>query len=134
MNAIQDALNRLQKMKAMTPVIAKEIITNDPKKLADLNRDQLSKGSDALDKDMPKYVRESKAPKAPGKIKLFDSGDYTKGINPLFDSVAIDMTSTDRKVAFLDNKYPTALGLAPSSIEVLKKEIIEQEPNLLRKI
>ena len=134
MNAITGALDRLNKMKAMTPKIAKEIITDDPKKIADLNRSQLSKGTDALDKDMPKYVRNSKAPKAPGKIKLFDEGNYTKGINPLFDSIAIDMTSTDRKVAFLDNIYPTALGLSPSSIEALKKEIIEQEPNILRKI
>lgn len=134
MNAIEETISRLKKIKKSAKTEAENIVKSNPNLLSDLNRQQLSKGEKADGSDMPLYVPDSKAPKAPGKIKLFDKGSYTKEIKPLFSGVGVDMTSTDRKKRFLDPKYPLALGLSDPSILIIQEKVKKELPNRLLKL
>lgn len=113
-------------MKSKVDSIAKKAFEEESKLMSDLNRGQLEEGKTALGTDMPSYVSNSKAPKAPGAIKLFDTGEYTRKISPLFNSKGVDMTSLDSKVEFLDRKYPIALGLDDESIRILQNKVIPE--------
>lgn len=131
MNAIEEAINRLKLMAKKADQLAVDIVESNPVLLGNLNRGQLREGVNSVGSDMPSYVSNSKAPKAPGTIKLFNKGEYTKGINPLFSNEGIDMTSKDQKVKFLDPKYPLALGLNDDSVLVIQKEIEKELPRKL---
>lgn len=131
MNAFSDIISQLKEAAKTADIEAQKIVESKPELLASLNRAQLAVGNNALGGDMPRYVSGSKAPQAPNKIKLFDTGKFTEGINPLFSPVGIGMTSTDSKVSFLDPKYPLALGLSPSSIAVIQGVIERELPTKL---
>lgn len=103
------------------PIIRKELIA-EQKFIADLNRQQLNSGEDADGQPMPTYVPDSIQPSAPGRITLFDTGQFQDGIEPLFEDDYFEMISTDEKAAFLQPKY-NALGLSPESIEVLRERL-----------
>ena len=131
MSALTDTILRINNIKRKAQSIAIEEIKKEGSLLADLNREQLNNRKDANDNPMPNYVAGSKAPSAPSGITLFDTGDFHGGIETLFDSTGISMTSSDSKVSFLDPKYPTALGVAPSSIEKIKPEVV---PNIIERL
>lgn len=94
----------------------------------DLNREQLQRGEGAKG-DMPEYSFNSKAfyNKPDGGIRLFETGDYYRGIT--FEAVNSDLYfySTDEKNAMIENdpKYASAqpLGLSRASIIELNKVI-----------
>ncbi len=121
-------------MQSSVEGIAKEEFMKEASLFSDLNRSQLLSGTDAEGNSMIPYVQGSKAPSAPGKTTLSDSGDYHRGIKPLFDNDGVNMTSTDSKLAFLDPKYDTALGINENSqnilIEKVKPKVINRLKNL----
>lgn len=94
----------------------------------DLNREQLQRGEGAKG-DMPEYSFNSKAfyNKPDGGIRLFETGDFYRGIT--FEAVNNDLYfySTDEKNAMIENdpKYASAqpLGLSRASIIELNKVI-----------
>lgn len=118
---IGDTINRIQKMLNSVDDIAKEAFKQETSLMSELNRGQLDEGVDALGNNMPNYASSNKKS---GKINLFDKGDFHQGFKPLFDDEGVDMTSTDRKVSFLDPKYNTALGINEASQEVLIDKVI----------
>ena len=108
----------------------------ESEEFAKQNRRQLEEGKDAKGENLPNYAPTSKAPKAPGKIKLFDSGDYYKGINYKFDQSGVQPDNTDSKKRFLDlfrGKFPT-LGLTTISIGRINNIVIPNVIERLRKI
>lgn len=72
----------------------------------DLNREQLMDGMGG-DRPMPDYSITSvtKYGKPAGRIKLFDEGDFQKGITYQAEGETIKALSTDRKNDFLEDMY-----------------------------
>lgn len=136
MNAIEETISRIENMIRMAPIIAVEEFKKEADLMAQLNRDQLMSGTDALGNSTPTYVSNSKAPQAPGKIKFFDKGDFQQGIKSLFSSEGIEMTSTDFKNKFLNpyKKVVETLGLSPRSVEEVQIVVLPRIINRLRKL
>lgn len=72
----------------------------------DLNREQLMDGIGG-DKPMPEYSLKSvtKYGKPAGRIRLFDTGDFQKGITYVAEGDRVKSFSTDRKSDFLEDMY-----------------------------
>jgi hypothetical protein len=133
LTAIKEVLKRLIALqKAIEAIVINEIKAQS-ELIEQLNREQLMSGKDAFGNDTPNYVKGSKQPQAPGKMKFFDTGDYQRGIKAVFESEGIEMTSTDFKNKFL-NPYKESvetLGLNDESIKKLQAVIL---PNIIKKV
>ena len=130
-DAIENAIKRIKKIQNSVEQIAIEEFKKEDALMSDLNRSQLLSGTDALGNPMPNYVSTSRKR---GRTNLFDEGDYHQGIKPLFDDVGINMISTDRKFAFLDPKYNTALGINENSQQILIEKTKPKIIDRLKKI
>lgn len=133
MNAIELVIKRLENWISKVEEITIDEIKKESALIEQLNRNQLMSGINADGGDMPKYKQGSKQPQAPGKIKLFDTGAFQRGIKASFDNEGIDMNSTDFKNAFL-NPYRKAietLGLTDNSIEELQEKIL---PRIIKRL
>lgn len=128
MNPIRQKLNRLKKTTSVAVLskLISEILQGERNFIAKLNRDQLSKGDKADDSSMPRYVQGSKSPSAPGKITLFDTGEFHASIEPLFDDRQFELLSTDEKAEILVGKYGEILGLNEESLNLLAQRIRPQ--------
>lgn len=91
----------------------------------DLNREQLMDGMGG-DRPMPEYSVKSviKYGKPAGGIRLFDEGDFQKGITYVADGDSVKSFSTDRKNDFLEDMYDfyKPLKLTPEN----KKDMARQ--------
>lgn len=125
--AVRDRLLRIQKE---AKKIVKEEAIKSREVIAKLNREQLLEGKRSDGADMPDYVPDSKQPSAPGKITLFDTGDFHEGIEPMFSQEGIEMIGVDDKTPFLIAKYPEILGLNKESriklVAHLKPRVIKR--------
>ena len=130
-DAIENAIKRIKKIRNSVEQIAIEEFKKESVLMSDLNRNQLLSGTDALGQPMPNYVSISRKR---GRTTLFDEGDYHMGIKPLFDNEGVNMISTDRKFAFLDPKYNTALGINENSQQILIEKTKPKIIDRLRKI
>lgn len=114
-------LKRLTWLRDNLNAIIQEVVIKERKFIAELNKDQLRKGEKADGSDMPNYVANSKSPSAPGKIKLFDTGDFYDGITPIVEDDEFDMIGFDDKTNLLTWKYGNEiLGLTEESIDKLR--------------
>lgn len=120
MTIITEQLNKLKDLRRNLELIARQELIKERDFIATLNRTQLSRGTKADGKDMPDYVDGSNAPMAPGKIELFDTGDFYEGIDVLFEDVELNLVGTDVKTDFLVAKYGEILGLTEQSIKRLQ--------------
>ena len=99
--------------------------------IAELNRQQLMKGQKGDGSDMPNYVANSKQPSAPGKITLFDKGDFHAGVDTLFGDEGFDLVGLDEKTWFLVKRYGNILNLTDESKQKLRERL---KPSLLKRI
>ena len=91
MNAIEETISELTRIKNTAEKVMIEETKKESKLMSDLNIDQLMSGVDAVGKNMPDYAGTSKKS---GKIRLFDTGKYQEGIHPLFSNSGFDMTTS----------------------------------------
>ncbi len=131
MNPIRTKLTRLKKTILIISKLLAEIVQEERNFIANLNREQLSKGDKADDSSMPRYVQGSKSPSSPGKITLFDTGEFHASIEPLFDDRQFELLSTDEKAEILVGKYGEILGLNEESLNLLAQRI---KPKLIGRI
>lgn len=108
-------------LKSINNIVRQEAI-KERDFISKLNRDQLLKGEKA-DGDTPNYVIGSNQPSAPGKITLFEAGDFHEGIEPLFEDKGFEMVDTDFKTPFLVAKFGNILGLNKDSIIKLRARL-----------
>ena len=87
MNAIELVIKRLENWISKVEEITIDEIKKESALIEQLNRNQLMSGINADGGDMPKYKQGSKQPQAPGKIKLFDTGAFQRGIKASFDKL-----------------------------------------------
>lgn len=132
-DAIEKVLKRIQKMRTSIEQIAIEEIKKQAGLIERLNRSRLAKGIDAEGNPTPKYVKNSKAPKAPGNMKFFDTGDWYADIEAKFNEIGIVIESSK---FFLDpfRKTIELLGLPEEDVSKLLKIVIPKIINRLRKI
>jgi hypothetical protein len=140
MSGINEMMERIQRLDV--PTLCEDAFNLNSEIAEDLNREQLMRGEGAKG-DMPEYSFNSKAlfDKPDGGIRLFETGDFHRGIT--FESVSgmIYSYSKDEKNDMLENdpKYASAqpLGLNERSIGELNKvvqptlvELVEQKIGL----
>ena len=99
--------------------------------IAELNRDQLRRGMRGDGSFLPDYVPGSRQPQAPGRIKLFDKGDFYAGMAPIFEDEGLVIANTDEKTVFLVRRYGDILNL---TIESRNKLRIALLPGVRRRI
>ena len=130
---ILERLIRAQKVIDLLPEIIREELINQREFISDLNRRQLRRGEKGDGTDMPNYVPGSKQPSAPGKITLFETGDFYEGIEPLFDDEGnFENISIDVKTPFLVANFgEEILDLTKESEQELRKVLI---PNIIKRI
>ncbi len=132
MNILDQKAKKLETLLLnITEIIRAEAI--DHKEFIELlNRVQLRAGEKADGSDMPDYAEGSKQPQAPGKIQLFDTGDFHDGIAPIFGEYELDMVGFDVKTPLLVKRYGAEiLGLTKESQEELAKKLM---PGIIRRI
>jgi len=140
MSGINEMLSKIEALDV--PTLCEDAFMLNADIAAELNREQLMRGEGAKG-DMPDYSFNSKAifNKPDGGIRLFETGDFHRGIT--FEAIAgeIYTYSKDPKNDMLENdpKYASAqpLGLNERSIGELNKvvqptlvELVEQKIGL----
>lgn len=130
MNAIEQTIQRIKNIQSSIEQISKEEIEKQAGLIERLNRSRLAKGIDAKGDSTPKYASNSKAPKAPGNMKFFDTGDWYADIQAKFDSAGL---TVDSSKFFLDpfRKTIELLGLSPDDIEKLIEAVI---PKIIKRL
>jgi len=121
---------KLERLIARINVIVREEVIKERDLIIKMNREQLRLGKKADGSRMPKYVKNSKQPSAPGPITLFDKGEFHAGIDTLFDDVGIELIGTDVKTPFL-LKYGNILGLTTPNIKKLQNTV---RPHIMARI
>lgn len=97
--------------------------------ISELNRDQLRQGQRSDGTFLPPYSSNSvsKFGKTPGPIKLFETGDFYKGIKPEFKKEEFNITDLDNKTDMLQDRYgESILGLSNLSIGELAQDSLGQ--------
>lgn len=100
-----------------------------PDIIAELNRDQLRQGQTASGNFLPPYSAKSVDGygKPPGPIKLYDTGDFYKGIKPDFAQTSFIINDTDDKTDMLKADYgDDILGLSQDNIGELAQDALGQ--------
>lgn len=116
---------RLARLPEIFEQEARKEATRHQKLISKLNIDQLKQGEKADGTDMPPYAENSQSRHAPAKIKLWDTGDFYGGIQPLFEDKGFDLIGVDDKTNMLAQKYgKQILGLSKESQEELKKAML----------
>ncbi len=124
MTVIDEAIEKLLKLKIMIGKIIEAEALQHREFISNLNRKQLKDGQKADSSDMPNYVGNSRQPSAPGKITLFDTGDFHEGIEPLIDDIGWEMVGLDEKTTILVSKYGDILGLTEESKKLLREKLL----------
>lgn len=123
MSKLNSTLQSLKDIRSELRAQRRIAIEQDKEWIEERNRKQLIKGTKADGTAMPRYVNGSKQPNAPGKIVLFEDGDFHRGIKTEVGKDAFDNTSTDSKTAFLKPKYGKIFGLTDDNKELLGKRV-----------
>lgn len=94
--------------------------------ISELNRDQLRKGERVDGSTLPPYSKRSVQVfgKPAGAIKLFDTGDFYKGIKPEFSDKSFAVIDTDDKTEMLTDRYGEVVGLQDQSINELAQDAL----------
>ena len=132
MEVIEASLARLKLVVKSINKIVREEVIKEQKFIEKLNRDQLKRGTKASGEDLPDYVEDSDQPSAPGKITLFETGEFYEGIKPLFDETGFENVGLDEKTGFLVAKYGDILGLTTENIALLSARVLPRIQNRIR--
>ena len=131
MSELTIAIKELQNVVSNIEQIAIKEFEEEAKTIADLNRQQLKNKTDAEGNATPVYSSSNK--KKRGRLDFLDKGNFKLGIKSLFDTEGIEMTSTDRKVSFLNPYFHKTsgsivdtLGLSPDSIDTITIKVNEE--------
>lgn len=103
--------------------------------MGDLNREQLLRGEKSDGSEMPNYVEDSKQPQAPGKVVLFETGDFHRGIEPILKEKNYFFDSEDGKADLMAHNYGAKIyGLTDESKKKLRLKLTPGVKERINKI
>jgi len=121
-NRIDNILLALKKLKRLN--LAKEFVTDNGFFFEELNREQLEKGQRSDNTFLPNYSNNSenqKRGRAGEPIKLFDTGDFYKGMDAVATNTGARIENRDSKDNKLSDNYGENIkGLSEESIQKVK--------------
>ncbi|MEX0598821.1 MAG: hypothetical protein WD512_20220 [Candidatus Paceibacterota bacterium] len=129
-NPFPDIIKALKSLEKQANPIMMEIIKEYSPEIEDLNAEQLSRGERADGEILPDYSPTSVTVygKPPGPIKLYDQGDFWKGIRIKLMADGFEMIGTDSKTAELERDFGKQItGLQKESIEQIEDDFIRAE-------
>ncbi len=114
-------------------IAARIVLIRHVNLIEELNRDQLSQGERSDETLLPNYSPTSVAMgKPPGRIRLFDEGDFYEGINASIFDDKITFQGEDEKTGMLISKYgEMILGLNQKNLQILINTI---KPELITEV
>jgi hypothetical protein len=122
--AIRKRLERIDSF--IVEAIAQSVIESAPI-IEDLNIAQLQRGQRADNSFLPNYspVSVAKYGKPPGPIRLFDQGDFYRGITLKGDKTGFKLVGEDQKTPKLTEAYgDNVLGLSNESLTEFKNDYL----------
>lgn len=128
--AISEIRERLELIPFISQDFLRELLEQLAPVIEDLNIAQLQQGERADGSSLPDYSETSVKVygKPRGAIKLFDQGDFYRGITVKLSINKLEIEGTDSKTAKLQNTYgANILGLQEDSIDSLRQDYIEPE-------
>lgn len=127
MTLLENKLRKLTAIKDSLPDIAIKVIQEAAPQIEDKNIAQLQKGQRSDGSSLPNYSPTSVAKfgKPFGPIKLYDTGDFYRGIKLEVGPDKLTMDDTDWKTPKLTERFgDNILGLSDQSISELKDEVL----------
>lgn len=127
MEAIAEIKNRLQTIQSELPRLLKETFEELSATVEDFNIFQLREGQRADGTFLPDYSPRSVNVfgKPPGPIRLFDEGDFYRGITLKVTDQGIELEGLDIKSEMLKLRYgDEIIGLSEESIDQLGRDYV----------
>ena len=127
MEAIATIKNKLQNLPSELPRLLQETFEELASTVEDFNIFQLQEGQRADGTFLPDYSPRSVNVfgKPPGPIRLFDEGDFYRGITLKVTSEGIELEGLDIKTEMLQFRYgANVIGLSEESIDTLGREYV----------
>lgn len=128
MEALIELKNRLLSLEAMLPIWLQEIFNEIKATVEDQNIFQLREGQRADGTFLPDYSPRSvnQFGKPPGPMKLYDQGDFYRGITLKVMANGIELTGLDIKTEMLQLRYgDNIIGLSEESIDILMNDYVK---------
>lgn len=133
---IMSVVTLLREVVSEMPAMVKEVIIENKATIEDMNIAQLSEGKRADGSTMPPYsprsVQEFGKPEGP--IRLFDEGDFWRGIEVETYDNGFEMVGTDPKTDMLmhgegdrEGYGEEIIGVDEENLQVLIDDVLEPE-------
>lgn len=127
MTALANIADNLKKLLRKSDRLIGLVLKQKSKIIEELNRDQLREGKRSDDVFNPVYedLQENRDKNIVGEpIKLFDTGDYYKGVKSRVKGQSFELINTDSKDTILRQVYGKKIkGLTPESVNELRIKI-----------
>ena len=131
--AFDELIDRLKRVEIELSKTLVTVINDNNKELEDAQRDQMSVGKNALDKNIGRLrnqryasIKKAKGGKAPMNIAdLKNKGSFYRGIKASANQTTFTLTSTDSKKDLLIQKYTNEIfGYSSKTFTLVKDEIL----------
>ena len=130
--AFDELIDRLKRVEIELSKTLVTVINDNNKELEDAQRDQMSVGKNALDKNIGRLrnqryasIKKAKGGKAPLNIAdLKNKGSFYRGIKASANQTTFTLTSTDSKKDLLIQKYTNEIFGYSSKTFTLVKDLV----------
>ena len=130
--AFDELIDRLKRVEIELSKTLVTVINDNNKELEDAQRDQMSVGKNALDKNIGRLrnqryasIKKAKGGKAPLNIAdLKNKGSFYRGIKASANQTTFTLTSTDSKKDLLIQKYTNKIFGYSSKTFTLVKDLV----------
>tara|TARA_R110000850_G_scaffold35259_3_gene94080 strand:- start:287 stop:733 length:447 start_codon:yes stop_codon:yes gene_type:complete len=131
--AFDELIDRLKRVEIELSKTLVTVINDNNKELEDAQRNQMSVGKNALDKNIGRLrnqryasIKKARGGKAPKNIAdLKNKGGFYRGIKASANQTTFTLTSTDSKKDLLIQKYTNEIfGYSSKTFTLVKDEIL----------
>jgi hypothetical protein len=132
---IADIKKRILNIPELINESIEEAFFDNREQIENMNRDQLRKGKRGDGVTLPDYSRASVVVygKPAGPIRLFDQGDFYKGITLDVDNDEAHLLGTDEKTDELERTYGNSIiELSEENKKIIRDEMIK--PTIFKRI
>lgn len=126
MSIFQNAIKRIDNFRDNSTSFVQEAVESLRSVIEDLNTAQLQKGLRPDGTSLPPYspVSVAKYGKPAGAIRLFDQGDFYRGITLETGATAFELVGNDSKTGMLTEAYGVVIGLTAYSLQEVRENVL----------